>query len=548
MKERLITILTLLTLLMPGCSDRNAPQNLEPVLTLREASDVTRTEAVLSVDIESAGTGRLSYLHFLYSKDGEIFTATDDMADPSGTVSVRLTGLTPGTTYTYYAVGGTSTATLKTETLTFSTIPNELPTLSEVEMLSTGPTAVVVRFTITEDGGEPILEAGCEVSEEGTGESRRYYAPATDLKRGEIQFLLNSLRPLTGYVVTPFCSNSVGERRGERFAFRTEETVRLTEPGQLYNILGLNDYTSAHISVSGGMNGDDFHFLRRLLEAPDLPGEEPLEGRLETLDLSDVEIAEGGGSYDGSRYTQAGVISTGLFADCSNLRGVVLPFTATAIERDAFSGSRLLGSIDIPAGVERLLPSSGCTGLESITVSPANTHYRSIDGVLFNHDATEILWFPLGKSGEYTLPESISAIGENAFKDTKITSLIIPESVLTISRGAFAGSALREITLPDNLRNLSEGMFQNCTELRIVRTGRGTEFLGDYLFDGCPLEHLYITAEWPPFVSTAAFKGCEALYESCTLHVPAGMRAIYRNHAQFGKFRNITENQSSNGE
>ena len=194
------------------------------------------------------------------------------------------------------------------------------------------------------------------------------------------------------------------------------------------------------------------------------------------------------------------------------------------------------------AGVAELLPSAGCSALRAIEVSAANEHYTSVDGVLFNADITEILWFPLGKTGSFTLPSTITSIGENAFYGTSITTLEIPESVTNISRGAFAGSALTEISLPDNLTNVAEGMFQNCRTLTTVHLGRSTDFIGNYAFDGTALTDLYVAATEPPYASAQAFANkSSTITTGCTLHVPAGCRTIYCSHSKWKTFSRIVE-------
>lgn len=537
-------ILVILAAIIPSsCSDTVTPSNLEPSLMLHDAYDVTRTEAVLSAEIINRGTGKLSYVRFLYSGDGSTFIATEKVENPSGRVDVRISGLKPGTRYIFFAEGGSPTASINTEKNTFTTVPNTVPAVTGAEILSSGPTAVVAGFSITEDGGEPLLEAGCEVKDMNSGTSVRHYATDEDLKTGDVRIVIKSLEPLTGYRITPFSSNAVGEAKGEPVEFTTRETVSLSSPGDLSSVVDAARLPSTYLSISGAMNGDDFRFLRRLLAAPPLPGDSETEGSLDSVDLTDVSVVEGGGTYDGERYISPGIISTGLFSGCARLREVELPFSVTSIERDAFGDCRRLRTLTIPASVRRVLPSSGCVALEKIDVSAANKDYKSVDGVLYDDGVTETVWFPLGKTGKYSLPSTITSIGENAFSGTGITSLEIPASVREISRGAFSGSALCEISLPDNLSRITEGLFQNCNSLRIVRLGKRTESLGNYIFDGCPLEHIYISAELPPYVSDGTFSNSSQLFESCTLHVPAGSKALYRNHSRFGKFHNIVENQ-----
>lgn len=525
-----------------GCSVTDDPTNLEPELIIHEAADITRNEATLSAEIVTHGSGRLSYIKFAYSNSSGKEFYTENLSPDSELTTFRICNLKPGETYTYQAIGGNASATITSDKRQFTTIPNELPKISGATPLSSGPIGIVVGFEITDDGGEEIIEAGCEISESTTGESVRHFVKDGKIYPGKYKIHIGGLSAAKEYMITPFVSNSIGETKGESIKFITTNSVVLEEPGQLQLVFGEEDVDIENLVITGRMNGDDFRYLRRLIGAPPLIGENKLKSSVTSIDLSYIDITEGGLSYDGSRYTSADIISSGLFADCSQLKQLILPISAKAIMRDALKGCTALLSLTIPPGISTLLPSSDCISLESIEVSPANDHFASYDGVLFNQDLTEILWFPIGKKGKYTLPSTMTAIGENAFKDTHINALKIPSSVTTIARGAFSGSELEDIELPEIMKNVSEGMFQNCSNLRIARLGKATEFIGNYIFYGCPLEHLYIAAELPPYVSTNAFTNLDKdLLGKCVLHVPMNSKSRYRNHSQWSKFGKITE-------
>ena len=208
--------------------------------------------------------------------------------------------------------------------------------------------------------------------------------------------------------------------------------------------------------------------------------------------------------------------------------------------QDALRDCTGLETLTIGAGIIELKPSAGCSTLKLIDVSDANDTFACHEGVLFNKSMTSIIWFPRGKSGNFTLPSTLTTIASNAFSETSVTSLIIPPSVTVIERGAFAGSLLEDITLPDNLKNLQAGTFQNCTNLKSLTAGKEIQFIGDYALDGSRLENLYILATDPPFATTDAFTCHDYnLTEDCILHVPAESRDRYRLHRQWGKFSKI---------
>lgn len=537
-----ILLLSVLMLAQLGCSNPAEPDNFEPVIEILPVTDITRTEAVVSAKVQTRGS-TLTNLSFFYGEEGNVEQQIA-VSDPSAEFhSLRLEGLRPGATYFCFVEGGTASANLKTKTVSFTTLPNALPAVSQAVPLSTGPVGLIVSFEITDDGGEPLLSAGCEVNNALTGEKKRLNLSAEELAMGTHKIHIGGLELLTKYIITPFASNSAGETLGEALEYTTRNSVVLTEPGTLAALLDNGvGLTLEQLPVSGDMNGDDFKFLRLLLGAPPQSGEKPLDSPVTEVDLSDANIVEGGASYDGSRYTVADELTTGLFGRCKQLKSILLPVSATRLARDAFADCTSLDKLIIPAGVVEIMPSEGCSSLSAIEVSDANPNYTSLDGVLFNSEASEILWFPLGKTGAYSLPPSITSIGENAFYGTSITALVIPSSVTTIGRGAFAGSMLTEISLPDNITNISEGMFQNCVSLSTVRLGVNTEFIGNYVFDGTSMENLYVGAQLPPFTSDKAFvNGAGSIAATCILHVPKGSKALYRNHSQWGKFSKIEE-------
>lgn len=531
----------ILTSVLQSCSVTEDPPNIEPKLSIKEASDISRNEATIGVEIIRQGNSNVDFIRFRYGTSETTEMSTADIKPSADAVSFKLSGLKPGTRYYYCAEGGTHSATLRSEVRNFTTVPNERPTVSSATPLSVGPVGVIVGFELIEDGGEKIIEAGCEIQNISTGEKHREYLDSESLGIGRKQIYFNGLTPEMEYLIAPFASNTVGETLGESLSFKTSNSVRLENPGDLPFLYGSSQQMDIEkISISGKMNGTDFHFLRRMLLAPCLQGEEPLGITVSEVDITDVKILEGGESFDGSRFTQEDEISTGLFAECIGLKAISLPASAKKIGRNAFEGCSGIKEIVIPAGITEMLPSSDCIALEAINVSDANSNYKSIDGVLFNNDASEILWFPMGKKGEYTLPSSVLEIGENAFRETSITSLILPPELKSIARGAFSGSELMEISFPDNLTNISEGLLQDCSKLQIVRLGTGVEFIGNYAFDGSPLKDLYIKVEFPPFASENTFANkTHNLFENCVLHVPAASLQIYRNHLKWGKFNSI---------
>lgn len=528
--------------MMPSCSDHAHPDSLEPIMEIYEASDISRKGATVEACIHRRGPCALTYVDLIYQQTGTQAKMKLSGDPKSDRLMFRISDLKPGTSYSCHLEGGTETASLKSSSITFTTVPNQRPSLSSPLPLSTGPLGIIVQVTVFDDGGEEISEAGCEIKTFGESESRNVYVSPRPDKEGNLRVVITGLTPLTSYIITPFASNALGKSHGQPLEYTTINSIVLNQPGELDDLFGTDPQLDLNnLTISGPMNGDDFRTLRSFLGAPggDLP-----ELDISSIDLTDARIVEGGHSYDGRRFTVSDRLSTGLFSDCNRLREAILPNSATAIERDAFARCPALETFTVPAGVETLVPSIDCPALKTIEVSRANNSFSSVEGVLFNHDATEIVWFPCAKTGAYTLPSTLTAIGENAFAGTYITTLTIPYSVTSIRRGAFAESAITEIRLPDSLANISEGTFQNCSGLVYVYLGSGTRYIGDFAFDGTSIRDIYLAAETPPFTMEEAFRNGEStIFGQCTLHVPFGCRDIYTNHTQWGAFTRIEEFQ-----
>ena len=144
-------------------------------------------------------------------------------------------------------------------------------------------------------------------------------------------------------------------------------------------------------------------------------------------------------SFNGVGY---GVSGIGTCTDTD----IVIPSTyngkaVNAIFNNAFYYCKNLTSITIPDGVTSIGDNAFylCESLTSITVNGNNKNYCSINGVLFNKAKTELICYPDGKTGMYTIPNSVKTIGSRAFNDcTKLTSIVIPDSVRSIGDSAFA--------------------------------------------------------------------------------------------------------------
>lgn len=97
-------------------------------------------------------------------------------------------------------------------------------------------------------------------------------------------------------------------------------------------------------------------------------------------------------------------------------------------------------SFTVPETVTSIAISAFMSSVKNITVDAKNQHYSSVDGVLFNKDCTELIYYPRGSElVDYVIPDGVMSIGDSAFSNSlHMTSVVIPDSVTSIGIGAFA--------------------------------------------------------------------------------------------------------------
>lgn len=359
---------------------------------------------------------------------------------------------------------------------------------------------------------------------------------------GMFRLRIGGLQPEVAYSIRPFAANKNGEDVGEAVSFVTTSTSIINDAGQLTELVGDDKYRFTTLSIAGFLNGDDLRTLRDMAGC-DNEGK-ATTGQLSDIDLSGAQIAEGGKAYAEGHFTQTNVVGKAMLASCEKLRRIVLPLQTTKIEADAFRNCSSLHTIEVPTLVESIETSAGCTALTEINVQAGNSHYSSKDGVLLSGDGKSILWFPMGKDGEYTLPSTVTTVGDYAFRNCRIETFHFSDGLISIGKYAFYNSSVKEVSLPSTVKQIPTGLFQKCADLTTVHLGKNTEMLGDYVFDGCPITNLYISVPTPPYCSNNTFASSgNNIFSTCRVHVPKNRRIYYRGDMIWAQFKRIVEEE-----
>ncbi len=161
------------------------------------------------------------------------------------------------------------------------------------------------------------------------------------------------------------------------------------------------------------------------------------------------------------------------FANCENLNNMVIPSNVRTIKDSAFYNCKKITSITIPSSVTSIGASRvfyGCEKLTSINVELNNNNYSSENGILFNKNKTELIFYPEGKeSVQYEIPSSVTSIKDEAFHNSKLINIEIPSSVTTIGNLVFVDCInLTSIEIPSSVTSIGRMLFNFARNLKSI--------------------------------------------------------------------------------
>lgn len=349
--------------------------------------------------------------------------------------------------------------------------------------------------------------------------------------------------------------------------------------GELSKVLSGITLTNINaLKVTGSLNETDFKYIRENLTA------------LEVLDLSGTNMTvfpnRALAFYNGENTTLKEVIlpeglisiEEAAFANCTALEKLNVPPTVNTLGRWILENTKVT-SFTIPQGVTEI-PASCFYGsaITTINIPPSvktignwafqdakltevvipssvtsigewafgcDNDNPTLQSVIIEANITEIpqcCFYLQTNLTSLSLPEGITAIGDDAFCGCKISSLTLPSSLKTIGARAFSNNGITQLTIPNKVESIGNAAFAHnsidnidlpATLVSLHATAFKWESMNEVICRALSVPQTPQTDElnnsWRPFYH---------INENCVLKVPAESLTIYQQ-AWKGYFQSV---------
>jgi hypothetical protein len=217
-------------------------------------------------------------------------------------------------------------------------------------------------------------------------------------------------------------------------------------------------------------------------------------------------------------FPKAETVGNYVFRYCSNLSAVDLP-AMKSLGSYALTGCEALITLHLPANFATITQNPfAVSGITTFTVDPANPTYSASGGMLLSKDGTTLIAYP-SAAGDVTLPDTITALGQNALNSSSIRSINLSR-VTTMENSSISTCSLLETINAPDLSVISSSAFSRSTALTTLNIPRVTSIAsGAFQNCGNTTDLTIFMGAAQPTVTGSLFSGCSG--KNVTVKVPA---------------------------
>ena len=210
------------------------------------------------------------------------------------------------------------------------------------------------------------------------------------------------------------------------------------------------------------------------------------------------------------------------FMCCDSLTSINIPNSVTTIGDRAFGCCKSLTSISIPSSVVTIIGNPFCCWHGILNNESKAFIYE--DHVLFNKNKTTLIAY-IAKETNYTIPNSVTTIGDGAFRwCDSLISINIPNSVTTIGDWAFAGcKSLISINIPNSVTTIGDEAFSECNSLTSINIPNSVTTIGEGAFMWCKSLTSINIPNSVTTIGEGAFVWCKSL---TSINIPNSVTTI----------------------
>lgn len=187
-------------------------------------------------------------------------------------------------------------------------------------------------------------------------------------------------------------------------------------------------------------------------------------------------------------------IGTQAFFDCTGIKELTIPCNVAEIGNRAFSNTDFYNKLTALTFVDGTSP-----------IEIAGDAFRAPQSLVWGRPM-ECMNLATGSLLNLTIGNVAGEIPDAMFKSAYfLNTLTLGSSLTAIGNEAFRNCRLSEVVLPPSVETIGDYAFAGNTNLALITMGHKVASIGDNAFNGCKASTVSITAQTPPAAPNTAF-------------------------------------------